>query len=71
MNAKRRIERLERTSKVGNGDGPLPLHVVATIMEAGDAGRDFTPAERRELDLYDGAIKRIVARGAQVDSEHE
>ena len=66
MNAKRRIERLERSSKVGNPDGPLPLYVVATIMEAGDAGRAFTPAERRELDLYDGAMKRIVARGGSV-----
>ena len=35
MNAKRRIERLERTSKVGNPDGPLPLHVVAIIIKAG------------------------------------
>ena len=70
MNAKRRIERLERISKVGNPDGPLPLHVVATIMEAGDAGRDFTPAERRELDMHAETIKRLVARGAEVESEH-
>ena len=66
MNAKRRIERLERTRKPVNADGPLPLHVVATIIKAGDAGRAFTPAERRELDLYDGAIKRIVTRRGSV-----
>lgn len=66
MNAKRRIERLERASKAANADGPLPLHVVAIIVKAGDAGRDYTPAERRELDLYDGAIKRIVTRRGSV-----
>jgi len=70
MNAKRRIERLERISKAANPDGPLPLHVVAIIVKAGDGKRSFTPAERRELDMHAETIKRVVARGAPSDSAH-
>ena len=57
MKVRSRIERLERETRPPDGSGPLPLHVLTTIMDAGDSGRPLTSAERHELDVHAEAIE--------------
>ncbi len=69
MRVKSRIEKLERTRKTPDASQPLPVRVLNIIMDAGDAGRGFTPAESHELDLYSGTIERIVKAEGRLEGE--
>ena len=69
MKVRSRIEWLERETRPPDGSGPLPLHVVTIIMDAGDSGRPLTPTERHELDVHAEAIDRIVKMATRSEGQ--
>lgn len=61
MRLRERVRRFERARGPVGGKGPLPLHIISIIMDAGDSGRPLTSAERQELDRHKEAIGRVVS----------